>query len=575
MRKKLSWIFKDFLFILSMFVIALFMFPGCGTFVSHAQSGNISNVILDITPMDISVSDLHLSCRIEEASLMSMLPAELEVVFSDGSRGTVPVSWVTAEDYSRENVYFYLYDPVFDGYEVASDVEIPYVVVWIDGLSDNTPYMSIDGACGNGMVTEADACMELILSEGESGDEEVHLQDLIRDVEVDPAANESEIYEYLTHELGLNEAAAVGVLTNINAESGYRQNALGDRNSAGIYTSYGLCQWHNSRWENLINFGIANDVDWQTVHGQMMYLQYELEHGYRSVLNALRAVENTAQGAYTAGYIFCARFEVPANTEQTADARGRVARDRFWPRFCGSIVLDQSDITIYVGDKVQLTATTDPEKEVQWYVDSDVYEEETATYDRFVPAATQDIIYLSSSGEVIGLKPGNVRIVASIGTNEAYCNVEVKESPRDREMLEEGILFRMYNPNSGEHFWTGSLEERNNLLVAGWNYEGSGWMAPKTYGDPVYRLYNENAGDHHYTLDEEEKDHLVSLGWRYEGVAWSSESAEEGRPLYRLFNPNAEPEGKAGAHFWTMSEEERDNLIDAGWEYEGIGWYGI
>ncbi|MCR5582061.1 MAG: leucine-rich repeat protein, partial [Eggerthellaceae bacterium] len=71
---------------------------------------------------------------------------------------------------------------------------------------------------------------------------------------------------------------------------------------------------------------------------------------------------------------------------------------------------------------------------------------------------------------------------------------------------------RLYNPNSGEHFYTASAEERDGLVALGWQYEGSGWVAPETSDTPVYRLYNPNGGDHHYTMSAEERDWLVSLG---------------------------------------------------------------
>ncbi|MBV7392421.1 hypothetical protein KUA55_17320 [Enterococcus sp. ALS3] len=39
--------------------------------------------------------------------------------------------------------------------------------------------------------------------------------------------------------------------------------------------------------------------------------------------------------------------------------------------------------------------------------------------------------------------------------------------------------------------------------------------------------------------------------------------------MYRLYNPNA----KAGSHHYTLSSTERDNLVQAGWKSEGIGFY--
>ena len=154
-------------------------------------------------------------------------------------------------------------------------------------------------------------------------------------------------------------------------------------------------------------------------------------------------------------------------------------------------------------------------------------------------------------------------------SQDTTCNV--CGSKREvEERIETTPMYRLYNPNSGEHFYTGSKEERNILTDAGWIYEGVAWNAPTKSGAPVYRLYNPNNGDHHYTMSEAERDMLVSVGWIYEGVAWNSASASN-LPLYRLFNPNAD----CGSHHYTGSEEERNMLMELGWIYEGIGWYGM
>jgi len=131
-------------------------------------------------------------------------------------------------------------------------------------------------------------------------------------------------------------------------------------------------------------------------------------------------------------------------------------------------------------------------------------------------------------------------------------------------------MYRMYNPNSGEHFYTSNQGERDHLVSVGWHYEGIGWDAPLS-GKPIYRLYNKNSGDHHYTGSEKERDDLVKLGWAYEGVAWYTASST-GNPQYRLYNPNSTG---AGGHFYTGSTKERDDLVKLGWNYEGIGWYGV
>lgn len=133
----------------------------------------------------------------------------------------------------------------------------------------------------------------------------------------------------------------------------------------------------------------------------------------------------------------------------------------------------------------------------------------------------------------------------------------------------EQPMYRLYNPNTGEHFYTANKVERSNLLQNRWQNEGVGWVAP-TEGENVYRLYNPNSGDHHYTVNAKERDQLKTVGWNDEGVGWKSSTGKE-IPLYRAYNKNA----KVGSHNYTTNKEEQKNLIKAGWQDENIGWYGI
>ena len=147
-----------------------------------------------------------------------------------------------------------------------------------------------------------------------------------------------------------------------------------------------------------------------------------------------------------------------------------------------------------------------------------------------------------------------------------------QETP-ESEKIPTTPMYRLYNPNTGEHFYTGSTVERDMLVEVGWHYEGVAWNAPIYSGTPVFRVYNPNSGDHHYTMSQEEVDMLVELGWQYEGVAWNSAPANhpEAIPLYRLYNPNAD----CGSHHYTGSVEEREFLVSLGWIFEGIGWFGL
>ena len=131
-------------------------------------------------------------------------------------------------------------------------------------------------------------------------------------------------------------------------------------------------------------------------------------------------------------------------------------------------------------------------------------------------------------------------------------------------------IYRLYNPNTGEHFYTGSPEERDNLKEVGWEYEGIAFSAPPNTGEPVYRLFNPNNGDHHYTMSLKERNDLVAVGWIYEDIAFNS-APTSGIPQYRMYNPNA----NTGNHHYAGSIEERNYLLKEGWKYEGIGFYGL
>ena len=144
------------------------------------------------------------------------------------------------------------------------------------------------------------------------------------------------------------------------------------------------------------------------------------------------------------------------------------------------------------------------------------------------------------------------------------ANVKVNAAAEQR-------MYRLYNPNSGEHFYTAAVAERDHLVTLGWHDEGIGWIAPVKSGTPVYRMYNPNAGDHHYTMSAAERDMLIGKGWNYEGIGWYSAENAGRAPLYRQYNPNA----KAGAHNFTLNPAERDNLVRLGWHDEGTAWYAV
>lgn len=136
------------------------------------------------------------------------------------------------------------------------------------------------------------------------------------------------------------------------------------------------------------------------------------------------------------------------------------------------------------------------------------------------------------------------------------------------------VVYRIYNPNSGEHLFTTKVGDKNTLYALGWTYEGIAWIAPAS-GDPVYRLYNPNSGEHLYTKSIDDKRVLLNLGWKDEGIGWYTESTESecSAPVYRLYNPYADAAHEAGSHIFTLSESDKNLLMNWGWEYEGVAFF--
>lgn len=168
---------------------------------------------------------------------------------------------------------------------------------------------------------------------------------------------------------------------------------------------------------------------------------------------------------------------------------------------------------------------------------------------------------------------------SAIAASDAKADADSKNAadtndPADTkvEKVDPVVMYRLYNPYTGEHFYTSDSLEREGLAEQGWTNEGFAWRAPGKSDTPVYRLYNSHVsgGDHHYTPSEEERDALVEAGWTSEGIGWYSDD-DKTVELYRLYNPNA----STGTHHYTTSASERDALLKAGWEDEGTAWFGL
>ena len=162
--------------------------------------------------------------------------------------------------------------------------------------------------------------------------------------DISPEEAEEQIFRFLMIGMGLNQAAACGVLANIRAESGFDPHAAGD-GGAG----YGICQWDRNRYRGLLKLCGSIGLSYDSFEGQLKFLEYELLTAYGGVLERLRDVSNTAEGAYKAGYQWCFRYERPADIQRQSSRMGNAAKFYYWERYRDVIPEVQEQTTVFWG----------------------------------------------------------------------------------------------------------------------------------------------------------------------------------------------------------------------------------
>lgn len=174
-------------------------------------------------------------------------------------------------------------------------------------------------------------------------------------------SNKQQVFSYLTQEMGLNSAAACGVMANIEKESNFKSTTI-IRDSNGLQSG-GLCMWNGARLKNLKNYCNKYGFNYLSVQGQMNYLEHELKSSYyKHVYNYLKNVANNSGGAYNAAYYWCYYFEVPASRSTKAVQRGRTASNSYWPKYGNQNVnkstLSLSDTALDLNSSLSLKWTS-------------------------------------------------------------------------------------------------------------------------------------------------------------------------------------------------------------------------
>lgn len=124
-------------------------------------------------------------------------------------------------------------------------------------------------------------------------------------------ANPANIYAYVIQRYGFSEAAAIGLIANIKAESNFYTDAVGDNGTSG-----GLFQHHKGRWQNLVAFAKRQGRDWREWQVQVDFAMSEPD--------ARGAPLSTSDPGVFAQW-WSLNFERPAGGKKSAVARANIA----------------------------------------------------------------------------------------------------------------------------------------------------------------------------------------------------------------------------------------------------------
>lgn len=138
-------------------------------------------------------------------------------------------------------------------------------------------------------------------------------------------------------------------------------------------------------------------------------------------------------------------------------------------------------------------------------------------------------------------------------------------------------VYRLYSSGSETHRWTGNSNDINFLTSNGYVVEGVAFtsispvrqeVAPPVDRQLTYRFYIPQSHNHLWTNSILERDSMILAGYQYEGVSWHTHLSSSKKPVYRLFAPSLKK------HLYTTDESERSALIaSGGYNYEGVSFY--
>lgn len=154
----------------------------------------------------------------------------------------------------------------------------------------------------------------------------------ITTMKVTRSGNETKTYRYLVEKMGLKCSAALGIMANIQAESGFNPNAV----NPGSTSFHGICQWGlggatGSRWNKLKKWCKSHGCSYKSLNGQLRYMRYELENIKSYHYSSLKSVKNSSKGASSAARTFAKYYE--GCSSNYWGTRQKLAGGKYWKEY--------------------------------------------------------------------------------------------------------------------------------------------------------------------------------------------------------------------------------------------------
>lgn len=124
---------------------------------------------------------------------------------------------------------------------------------------------------------------------------------------------------------GYTREQAIGIVSNLMAESGVNPLARSENDAGPGLDSFGIAQWNQGRLENLKKFADRRGTDYRDLDTQLAFFLWELENTHTYANSRLKRSSSVEEAADA----ITRHYEIPENVEARSQERQRAAREYY------------------------------------------------------------------------------------------------------------------------------------------------------------------------------------------------------------------------------------------------------